>query len=117
MNLPGVSIEQAAQHFGVHAETVRRWIRAGAPCLSPGQPGRGHGARLDLLAVARWRGATGDVPDDVLLKVQGALLDVMRRDGGKGVPAHVEVGATREQAAAILTQAYARIQRMLSGGG
>ena len=109
------SIAEAAARFDVHEETVRRWIRAGCPCVSPGEVGRGHGARLDLNDVARWRAARAGMKQtgDVMTKVETALLDVLRRDGGNGYPLPFELGLSQEQAARLLADAHARIARAL----
>lgn len=41
-----------AQRLGVHPETIRRWLRAGAPALKgPGRKGRWM---IDLQALRRW---------------------------------------------------------------
>jgi hypothetical protein len=111
-----VSLPEAARHFKVTPETIRRWIRAGCPCVSPGEVGRGHGARLNIGDVARWRAARAGVPavpDDLMTRIETAIVDTLRRDGGNGRPVAADLGLSHEQAATLLTHAYSRIRRVL----
>lgn len=50
MNLHLQSPKQAAAALGVHAETVRRWIRAGAPAYRISA----RCVRVDLDELMRW---------------------------------------------------------------
>lgn len=114
------STVEAARHFGVTTETVRCWIRAGAPCVSPGEVGRGHSARLNLEDVARWRAAKAGIipgPDDVMTRIETALMDVVRRDGGNGAPIAQQLGIPADTAAEFLAHVHSRIRRALTGGG
>lgn len=115
------SVAQAAQHFRVSRETIRQWIRAGAPCVELGSVGRGHSARLNLDDVARWRaarlGVSADPGGDVMTRIEQALADVTRRDGGSGAPIHVQLGIDAERAATLLAHVHNRIARALKGGG
>ena len=83
--------------------------------------GRGKGALLNLDDVARWRadclGVSHKAPDNVLERIEMALLDVLRRDGGDGRPIAALLGLTNTQAAILLTHALSRITRALNGGG
>ena len=114
-----VTISEAAKALGVTASTVRRWIQHGAPTECPGKEGRGHGALVNLQALSLWRasrlGVSVPQPAVVMEKVKTALLDVLKRDGGQGVPAPVELGIPGEKAAALLAHGYNRIQRLLCG--
>jgi hypothetical protein len=104
----------------VHEEAVRRWIRADCPCVSPGEIGRGHGARLNLQDVASWRAArmgAGGPGADFMERIEQVLYDTLRRDGGNGRPAHVDLGIDGERAATLLSHALSRIARALSGSG
>lgn len=113
----GATVQEAALHFGVSVETVRRWLRAGAPCLSPGSVGPGHGALVDLAALERWRGQSRPESDrDVLPLVQTALHDVLRRDGGTGRPLWAELRVSPDAAASLLWAAYRRIAHALNSG-
>jgi hypothetical protein len=114
------SLRAAARHFGVDPSTVRRWIREGAPCVEPGSAGRTHGARVDLVAVARWRAARLGVVDEdrrgLLPTIQEAILGTLRRDGRNGRPVWLDLGIAPGAAAALLADAYARIARALNPG-
>lgn len=46
-------ISAAAEHFGVNPQTVRNWIRAGAPAVQVGSPARPL-YRLELRALQGW---------------------------------------------------------------
>jgi MerR HTH family regulatory protein len=50
------TIAAAAVELGVSTSTVRRWIREGAPCVSPGRAGRGNGARVHVATLRAWAG-------------------------------------------------------------
>lgn len=118
--MENATVKQAAAHFRVSQETIRRWIREGAPCVSPGEVGRGHGALLDLDAVASWRASRLGVSQaggDPMEKVAMALVDVLRRDGGRGIPIHRELGVSDDAAIKILTHAQSRIERALGKSG
>lgn len=117
-----VSVGEAAAHFGVSTETVRRWVRIGAPCVRPGERGRGRGTLLNVDDISRWRAARRglpihDPPGDVMQRIERAMIDVLRRDGGDGQPIHVSLGVSQVHAVAILTEALNRIGRSLIGGG
>lgn len=113
------TVKQAAEHFRVSVETIRRWIREGCPCESVGEVGRGRGALLDLDAVASWRASRLGISivGDPMERIAMALLDVLRRDGGRGVPIHRQLGVSDQAAVAILTHAQARIERALGKSG
>lgn len=114
------TVKQAAAHFRVSQETVRRWIRKGCPCESPGEVGRGRGALLDLDAVSSWRASKlgiSSIAGDPMQKVAMALLDVLRRDGGRGVPIHRQLGISDQAAVEILTHAQVRIERAFGKSG
>jgi hypothetical protein len=94
------SVVQAARYFKVHVSTVRRWIRAGCPCLEEGSVGRTHGSRLDFNAVQHWL-TEQRVPmlaqqaqRDELGTMATALYDCLKRDGlmGQTLPAELMVG-------------------------
>jgi phage terminase Nu1 subunit (DNA packaging protein) len=113
-----VSISEAAGYFDVSTETVRRWIRAGCPCITPGEVGRGHGARLNLADVARWRAVNAGVPvdGDVIEDLAAALVEVATRDGGKGRPIAAEIGMTGEQAFIFSTHVLRRFKLRRGAG-
>jgi hypothetical protein len=115
-----VPIADAARHFDVSVDTMRRWVRLGCPCASPGELGRGKGAMLNLDDVARWRATRAGIdaiPCDLMVRIETALLDVLRRDGGNGWPITRDLGIEHEQATELLTHALRRIRRAIEGGG
>ncbi len=50
-------VTEAAKELGERPGTVRRWVREGCPCTSPGRRGRGHALTVDIEAVRQWREA------------------------------------------------------------
>lgn len=58
----GVSIAEAARQLGRSNATIRRWVARGAPCVSPGESGRGKGAVVKVADLQRWK-AAGNAPD------------------------------------------------------
>lgn len=97
----GSSVVAVAQHFGVDAATIRRWIQAGCPTLVPGSRGPGRGARLDLHAVKQWRGRAsgqaGMTSDEVVQRIAAALLSALEENH-----LHIRADISREAAAAAL---------------
>jgi hypothetical protein len=116
----GVTAAQAAAHFNVSADTVRRWVRLGCPTIRPGEVGRTRGALLDIDAVARWRARRAGIdstPNHLMERIETALLDTLRRDGGNGWPITQDLGIEHGLATELLTHALRRIRRALEGGG
>jgi Helix-turn-helix domain len=116
----GATVAEAAARFNVSPDTVRRWVRLGCPAIRPGEVGRTRGAVLDLDAVARWRASRAGVdsiPNDLMERIETALLDVLRRDGGNGWPVTHDLGIEHSLATELLTHALRRIRRALEGGG
>jgi hypothetical protein len=113
-----VSISVAASHFDVSVDTVRRWIRDGAPCVSPGEVGRGHAATVCIADLTAWRarrlGIATPEHANVMERIETAILDVMRRDGGSGRPINVDLGIPGDKAALLLAHALNRIARALN---
>ena len=109
-----MTIVQVAKKLGKHPATIRAWVRRGAPCLTLGSVGRGHGSCLDLDALQRWRvqqlapGLTSRADDDLLGIVETALLDCLRRDG-----LAQRARITDPQAALIVVLVYERFFRNL----
>jgi len=115
--MPDVGLTEAARELAVSAGTLRRWLRQGAPCARPGEVGRGHGARVDIEAVRRWRAGVGLADAAALLdRVACALWSTYTRDAGHGEPAHASLGIRHRAAAGLLYVAYTRIARELTGG-
>lgn len=115
-----VSLTAAAASLDVSAATVRRWIRQGAPCARQGDYGRGHSARVVVAEIAAWRArravsvsAPGE--PERIDQIAQALLDTLMCDAGQGEPAHVALGISRRQAAALLALAFERIGRAVTG--
>ena len=90
-----MTVRETAKQFGVHIGTVRRWIRAGCPCLQLGSVGRGHGAQLDPVEVQQWRVSqliptlAAQAEADVLKILATGMFDSLKRDGlmGQTLPA------------------------------
>ncbi len=106
----GVSIREAAAELEMHDSTVRRWVARGAPCIRPGRPGRGNGARLDLVELRRWRAQRYGIPDagraHVLEGVAKGLWDLFMRDCSEDCsPAHEYLGIPGDRAAVLLVLA------------
>jgi len=113
-----VRLSIAARELGKNPSTLRRWIAEGAPCVSPGEPGRGNGALVDLDALRRWRvresaGPPSRGPD--LQWLAGALLDFYMRNSGNDEPAHRTVGIPDRQAAFYLALAFEYVAQRLTG--
>lgn len=47
-------LETTAQLFGLAPNTLRRWIRQGAPVVESADKGRGIPSKLDFAAIANW---------------------------------------------------------------
>jgi hypothetical protein len=69
---------------------------------------------VDVAALERWR--RGDhVVAEIMERIGGAFVDVLKRDAGEGVPAHRTLGIRRSYAAALLAIAYERVHRAVMG--
>ena len=72
-----VPLRVAAKVLNVDVSTLRRWIRAGACTVRPGEPGRGHGAMVNVADLQRWRathGATAVLAEEWQQQVAEAFL-------------------------------------------
>lgn len=81
--------------------------------MCPGGIGRGHSGRVDLQALRRWRWPDSADAKALMEQITGALIDVLRRDGGHGQPIHIELGVSAAVASEILAHAHERIRRAL----
>lgn len=76
-----VSVHEAALRFGVDVVTVRRWLKAGCPCVRRGHRGPGRCALVDLEQVALWRKRStvvdGVTVEDALQRIASALCDAL----------------------------------------
>ncbi len=119
MTTAPVTVSRAAAELGVTAACVRGWLRAGAPCVEPGSVGRGHGAIVMVSDLSAWRarrlGLLESAEEHLMERIAGALLDVLRRDGGQGVPLHRSLGIPEPKAAALLLAAFQRAHRAAMG--
>lgn len=110
-----VSLTQAASVLRKSPMTVRRWIKAGAPCVSLGEVGRGHGSRVDLDALQRWlahRAAPGLTETAQAIQLDAlaeSLWRVLRNDG-----VAEKVGISERQAAGLLLLVYERLAKDLT---
>ncbi len=100
-----VSVSEAAQHFGVDAVTIRRWLMAGCPCVRPGHRGPGRGALVDLEQVALWRGnssVVGEAPvEEIVQRIASALCGALTEGH-----ADIRAGIDRASCAAVLLSAF-----------
>jgi hypothetical protein len=111
----GVSVAEAARLLRKSPMTIRRYIKAGAPCLELGGVGRGHGARVDLDALQRWR--ANKAAPGVTLTQQAIRLDdmaeslwrVLRNDAAAD-----KLGISERQAAGLLLLTYERLAKDLT---
>lgn len=102
-----VGINEAASLLEKNPATIRRWIAEGAPCVSPGEAGRGHGAVVDIDALLRWRHGVKQRDEAEMLKIiAAAMLDFFKRDSGIGEPAHRTIGIRDREAAALYVLLY-----------
>jgi len=106
--MTAATVKEAAKHFGVDPATVRRWIdKHHCPCVRRGSRGPGHGARLDLAAVAAWRGRAngpaGLSAEDVLQRIAGALWEALEHDH-----ADIRAGVSRDDIAAAFIVVFER---------
>ena len=92
----GLTPRQLAKALGVPFSSVRRLLRDGCPRLLEGSPGRGHGARLDPVAVVQWSmakkfpGFARQADRDVLATLASTLYHAWRTDKLKGLTLPVE---------------------------
>jgi hypothetical protein len=113
--MKSVSVIQAASVLQKSPMTVRRYIKAGAPCISLGEAGRGHGSRIDLDAFQHWLarraapGLTAKAEAVQLDQLAECLWRVLRSD-----QAAEKVGISERQAAGLLLLTYERLAKDLT---
>jgi hypothetical protein len=110
--IEALRVPEAAAALGVRPDTLRSWIRHGAPVVQPGGTGPGEGALVDLEALRRWRGRSAD--DAPLVAIDGdsiarGLLAAYR------ARLHRDLGLTDRQAAALLAESWAHTVREATG--
>ena len=114
-----VTVDECAKALNVTSNTVRGWLREGAPRESDGRPGAGCAARVIVSKIAAWRARRFGVSDqshaEILANVAEGLDDVFRRDAGDGLPLHRSIGVSDAKVAAILVAAYQQIHRRITG--
>lgn len=79
--MEAVSIAEAARQLKRKPVTIRGWLARGAPCASPGEPGRGRGALVVVEDLERWRAREAqNTPDvrDIVLRLAELLRDYHR---------------------------------------
>jgi hypothetical protein len=102
-----VSLAEAARELGKSEETLRRWVREGAPTARLGESGRGRGSRVDPEALRHWRkggGATIDAREFV--RRLGDILQDYHRAGD-----HRLVGLSEDRARRL----YAALLEYVAG--
>jgi hypothetical protein len=118
MSNAAVTLAEAARELSVTPACVRGWIRAGAPCDSPGEVGRGKGAMVSIADLAAWRArrvGVGDERERMLEHIAAGLLDAFKRDAGEGLPLHRHLGIEERKVAALLVRAFEHIHRRIVG--
>jgi len=115
-----LSLAQAARELDVSVSCVRRWIRAGAPAVRPGEVGRNKGAIVDVTALRRWRAGidAAEFPGATLTRedlARGLWNAFTRAPEGFAQPAWAELRLSRLQAAALLLETYREIVRCAEG--
>jgi hypothetical protein len=105
-----MTLAAAAAELGVRADTVRGWIRNGAPVVRQGDKGPGRGALLDPDAVRAWRKRSADDAPLVRLdegSLARGLMAAFRACSG-------DIGITQRQLAAVLATAHNEIVRAMT---
>ena len=100
----------AAAELEVAPDTLRNWIRRGAPCVRQGDKGPGRCALVDVGAVRAWRGRSAADAPPVCADEAGiasGLLATYRACSG--------IGITQRQAAMVLAIAYTETVRSVTG--
>lgn len=107
-----VELPKAADELGVKADTLRSWIRRGAPCMEPGGHGPGKSAKVNIEALRRWRGRSADdaplVSMDEAAVARGLLS--LYQSGTLS-----ELGINNRQAAAMCAEAFFYLVRDTTG--
>lgn len=110
-----VTVAEAARALRKSPATVRRYVQAGAPCVSPGEVGRGKGALIDIDALQQWlanRAAPGlasSAQSIQLEQIAESLWRVLRNDR-----AAEKLALSERQAAGLLLLAYERLAKDLT---
>jgi hypothetical protein len=105
-----MTVTAAAAALEVRPDTLRSWIRDGAPCVRQGGKGRGHGALVDPDRVRAWRDRVADGAPLVRLdevSLARGLAAALRACSGLGI--------TQRQAAMVLAIAFEEIVRSVTG--
>lgn len=68
-------IKDAAAELGVSPNTLRRWIKGGAPVARHGRRGFGGAVEVDVGAIRAWRNATGGT--DALRAFAGRIPELL----------------------------------------
>jgi hypothetical protein len=111
-----VTIGAAARALAVDRSTIQGWLRRGAPSLRCGEPGRGHGALVDLDQLRRWRYgelAPAQLDSDSLATAMAAAFE--RPATGYSAPIWAELDLSRRQAAVLWVLLFCEIVRSLTG--
>jgi len=109
------SVTAAARVLRKSPMTLRRWIKDGAPCVSEGAVGRGHGAIVDLDAIQQWRAAQaapGLVEQSQAIQLDHLAESLWRVFKNDAVAA--KVGIAERQAAGVLLLTYERLAKDLT---
>jgi len=112
-NMPSpriLPLPAAAAELEVRPDTLRFWIRRGAPCVRQGGRGPGKGALVDPDRVRAWRDRGADNAPLVRLDEVGVargLAATYRACSGLGI--------TQRQAAMVLALAFEEIVRGVTG--
>jgi hypothetical protein len=108
--MAAMRLREAALALQVRPDTLRSWIRDGAPCVRQGGRGPGRGALVDPERVRAWRDRGADDAPLVRLdevSLARGLLAALRACSGLGI--------TQRQTAMVLAIAFEEIVRSVTG--
>ncbi|HZO22277.1 MAG TPA: hypothetical protein VFB37_07195 [Steroidobacteraceae bacterium] len=126
-----VSLAKAARELQLHAATLRRWVREGAPVWQEGAAGRGKGALVVVTEIAAWRVqmaarravgtevefvAPPDGAEALQRKIAQALWRALTRGRhDESEPLHALLGVSSPKAFALCLRSYKEIHQELWG--
>ena len=110
-----VTVKQAAKVMRKSPMTLRRWIKAGAPCVRLGEVGRNHGTLIIIDEMQRWRAA--QVAPGLILAEQRIQLEHLAESLWRCLRSDAiaeKLGISEAQAAGALLLTYERLAKDLT---